>query len=88
MVTPSSIAGNFGFQPCSHGDFLGAILGTGITREKLGDIIVQVSWYIFNIDMWQWSAWIVLALAIVIVGDMNDRHLLTVDSLYQYGCFN
>eukprot|EP00268_Persea_americana_P057221 TRINITY_DN683_c0_g1_i5.p1 TRINITY_DN683_c0_g1~~TRINITY_DN683_c0_g1_i5.p1 ORF type:complete len:189 (+),score=36.51 TRINITY_DN683_c0_g1_i5:389-955(+) len=41
-VVALSIAGNFGFQPCSHGDFLGAILGTGITREKLGDIIVQV----------------------------------------------
>ncbi|RWR89155.1 RNA-binding S4 domain-containing protein [Cinnamomum micranthum f. kanehirae] len=40
-VVALSIAGNFGFQPCSHGDFLGAILGTGITREKLGDIIVQ-----------------------------------------------
>ncbi|KAE9456408.1 hypothetical protein C3L33_11688, partial [Rhododendron williamsianum] len=33
---------NFGFQPCSHGDFLGSILGTGIAREKLGDILVQV----------------------------------------------
>lgn len=39
----SSITGNFGFQPCSHGDFLGAILGTGISREKLGDILIQVS---------------------------------------------
>ncbi|KAK9212256.1 hypothetical protein WN943_001638 [Citrus x changshan-huyou] len=32
---------NFGFQPCSHGDFLGSILGTGIAREKIGDIILQ-----------------------------------------------
>ncbi|KAH9619498.1 hypothetical protein KSS87_007746 [Heliosperma pusillum] len=33
--------GNFGFQPPTHGDFLGSILGTGIAREKLGDIILQ-----------------------------------------------
>ncbi|KAI8557797.1 hypothetical protein RHMOL_Rhmol04G0038100 [Rhododendron molle] len=37
----SIITGNFGFQPCSHGDFLGSILGTGIARETLGDILVQ-----------------------------------------------
>ena len=30
------------FHTCTHGDFLGAILGTGIAREKLGDIILQV----------------------------------------------
>ncbi|KAA8523912.1 hypothetical protein F0562_010335 [Nyssa sinensis] len=41
IVAAMSITGNFGFQPCSHGDFLGAILGTGIAREKLGDILVQ-----------------------------------------------
>ncbi|KAK0601597.1 hypothetical protein LWI29_025697 [Acer saccharum] len=41
VVAALSITGNFGFQPCSHGDFLGAILGTGIAREKLGDIILQ-----------------------------------------------
>ncbi|KAL3503207.1 hypothetical protein ACH5RR_037656 [Cinchona calisaya] len=41
IVAALSISGNFGFQPCSHGDFLGAILGTGITRDKLGDIILQ-----------------------------------------------
>ncbi|KAK9150142.1 hypothetical protein Syun_008451 [Stephania yunnanensis] len=41
IVAAMSISGNFGFQSCSHGDFLGAILGTGITREKLGDIILQ-----------------------------------------------
>jgi photosystem II S4 domain protein len=34
------IAGNFLFDPASHRDFLGAILGTGIVREKIGDIIV------------------------------------------------
>ncbi|ONK70138.1 uncharacterized protein A4U43_C05F30650 [Asparagus officinalis] len=41
VVAALSISGNFGFEPCSHGDFLGAILGTGIVREKLGDILVQ-----------------------------------------------
>ncbi|KAG9129097.1 hypothetical protein Leryth_019829 [Lithospermum erythrorhizon] len=41
IIAALSITGNFGFQPCSHGDFLGAILGTGISREKLGDIILQ-----------------------------------------------
>jgi photosystem II S4 domain protein len=34
------IAGNFMFDPASHRDFLGALLGTGIVREKVGDIIV------------------------------------------------
>ncbi|MDX2229260.1 MAG: photosystem II S4 domain protein [Leptolyngbyaceae cyanobacterium bins.349] len=34
------IAGNFLFDPASHRDFLGAILGTGIVRDKVGDIIV------------------------------------------------
>lgn len=41
IVAALSISGNFGFQPCSHGDFLGAILGTGIARSKLGDILLQ-----------------------------------------------
>ncbi|KAK8507397.1 hypothetical protein V6N13_141418 [Hibiscus sabdariffa] len=41
VVAAINISGNFSFQPCSHGDFLGAILGKGITREKLGDIILQ-----------------------------------------------
>ncbi|XP_059277126.1 uncharacterized protein LOC132031254 isoform X1 [Lycium ferocissimum] len=40
-VAALSISGNFSFQPYSHGDFLGAILGTGITRNKLGDILLQ-----------------------------------------------
>ena len=34
------IAGNFLFDPATHRDFLGAILGAGIVREKIGDIIV------------------------------------------------
>ncbi|KAJ8747574.1 hypothetical protein K2173_014358 [Erythroxylum novogranatense] len=41
IVAALSITGNFQFQPCSHGDFLGSVLGTGIVREKLGDIILQ-----------------------------------------------
>ncbi|XP_072953457.1 uncharacterized protein [Typha angustifolia] len=41
VVAALSISGNFGFEPCSHGDFLGSILGTGIAREKLGDILLQ-----------------------------------------------
>jgi photosystem II S4 domain protein len=34
------IAGNFIFDTATHRDFLGAILGTGIVREKVGDILV------------------------------------------------
>lgn len=34
------ISGNFLFDPATHRDFLGAILGTGIVRDKVGDIIV------------------------------------------------
>lgn len=34
------IAGNFLFDPATHRDFLGAMLGTGIVREKVGDILV------------------------------------------------
>jgi photosystem II S4 domain protein len=34
------IAGNFLFDTASHRDFMGALLGTGIVREKVGDIIV------------------------------------------------
>jgi photosystem II S4 domain protein len=35
-----SIAGNFLFDTASHRDFLGSLLGTGLVREKVGDIIV------------------------------------------------
>ncbi|XP_062206850.1 uncharacterized protein LOC133908727 isoform X2 [Phragmites australis] len=41
VVAALSISGNFRLEPCSHGDFLGAILGTGIIREKVGDILLQ-----------------------------------------------
>jgi photosystem II S4 domain protein len=39
-IAALDIAGNFLFDPPSHRDFLGAILGTGIVREKVGDILV------------------------------------------------
>lgn len=39
-VAAVDIAGNFLFDPANHRDFLGAMLGTGIVREKVGDIIV------------------------------------------------
>lgn len=35
-----SIKGNFLFDAATHRDFMGAVLGTGITRQKVGDIIV------------------------------------------------
>lgn len=39
-LTPISIAGNFLFDTATHRDFLGSILGTGIERQKVGDINV------------------------------------------------
>jgi len=39
-LTLLGVAGNFLFDPASHRDFLGAILGTGLVREKVGDILV------------------------------------------------
>jgi photosystem II S4 domain protein len=39
-VVALEIAGNFLFDTATHRDFLGAILGSGIVRDKLGDIIV------------------------------------------------
>lgn len=39
-VAAVEIAGNFLFDTASHRDFLGAMLGTGIVREKTGDVIV------------------------------------------------
>ena len=35
-----SIAGNFLFDTATHRDFLGSLLGTGLVRPKVGDIIV------------------------------------------------
>lgn len=40
QVVALEIAGNFLFDPANHRDFLGAILATGIVRDKVGDIIV------------------------------------------------
>ncbi|KAG0456256.1 hypothetical protein HPP92_024044 [Vanilla planifolia] len=42
VIAALSVSGNFEFDQCSHGDFLGAILSTGIAREKIGDILLQV----------------------------------------------
>lgn len=39
-VAALEIAGNFLFDPATHRDFLGAMLGSGIVREKTGDLIV------------------------------------------------
>lgn len=39
-LTGLEMAGNFLFDPATHRDFLGALLGTGIVREKVGDILV------------------------------------------------
>jgi photosystem II S4 domain protein len=39
-VAALDIAGNFLFDTATHRDFLGAILGTGVVRDKIGDIIV------------------------------------------------
>ncbi len=40
QVAALDIAGNFLFDTATHRDFLGAMLGTGIVRDKTGDIIV------------------------------------------------
>lgn len=37
-----TVTGNLKFQSLSHRDFLGAILGLGIKREKIGDLIVTI----------------------------------------------
>jgi photosystem II S4 domain protein len=39
-LIPVEILGNFLFDSATHRDFLGALLGCGIVREKTGDIIV------------------------------------------------
>lgn len=39
-LTAISISGNFLFDTATHRDFLGAILGTGIERQKVGDVNV------------------------------------------------
>ncbi|MGB2926272.1 MAG: photosystem II S4 domain protein [Limnothrix sp.] len=39
-VAAIDIAGNFLFDTATHRDFLGSLLGTGLVREKVGDILV------------------------------------------------
>ncbi len=34
------ITGNFLFDPASHRDFLGSLLGTGLERQKVGDLVM------------------------------------------------
>lgn len=43
VISPVSllkIEGNFKFQPLTHRDFLGALMGLGIKREMVGDILL------------------------------------------------
>ncbi len=39
-VSLLKLQGNFRFQPVSHRDFLGSILGLGIKREMVGDLLI------------------------------------------------
>jgi photosystem II S4 domain protein len=39
-IAAIDIAGNFLFDPANHRDFLGALLGSGIVRDKVGDLLV------------------------------------------------
>jgi photosystem II S4 domain protein len=39
-VAALDIAGNFLFDPATHRDFLGSMLGCGLVREKTGDVLV------------------------------------------------
>lgn len=39
-VAAIEIRGNFLFDTASHRDFLGSLLGTGLVRDKVGDLIV------------------------------------------------
>lgn len=38
-----TIEGNFKFKEVSHKDYLGSILGLGIKREKIGDILIHTN---------------------------------------------
>ncbi|SCX87023.1 YlmH family RNA-binding protein [Alkaliphilus peptidifermentans] len=40
-IAPIEVVGSAHFNKCTHRDYLGAILGLGIKREKLGDILVH-----------------------------------------------
>lgn len=39
-VAAVAVTGNFIFDPATHRDFLGACLGTGVERGKVGDILL------------------------------------------------
>jgi RNA-binding protein YlmH len=39
-LTALDIAGNFLFDSATHRDFLGALLGNGLVRDKVGDVLV------------------------------------------------
>ena len=39
-VAALSLKGNFMFDAATHRDFLGALLGTGVVRDRVGDILV------------------------------------------------
>ena len=39
-IAALDVSGNFLFDTANHRDFLGAILGTGVVRQKVGDIVV------------------------------------------------
>lgn len=39
-IAALDIAGNFLFDTATHRDFLGSLLGTGLVRDKVGDILV------------------------------------------------
>jgi RNA-binding protein YlmH len=41
VVALLQVSGNFMFDAADHRDFLGAVLGTGIERDRVGDILVQ-----------------------------------------------
>jgi RNA-binding protein YlmH len=75
-------------ESCSHGDFLGAILGTGITREKVGDILLQVHTQIhvfcFLNDLiisYLFSLSFVMSISIFVRGNEVPRSLLTQNLL-------
>ncbi len=40
-IASLKISGNFAFQKVTHRDFLGSLLGLGLRREKVGDILVR-----------------------------------------------
>lgn len=40
-ITAVRVEGNFLFDPATHRDFLGAIMGTGVERDAIGDIVVE-----------------------------------------------